>query len=292
MAQLPAHFHPTPGDSAGQPWAGRTLDANPYADDDGTTPASVAAAMATFRAGSTDAVAVVEALRPARVLIPLVAELGESGENAEGVTVEKSADLSIVTVAGPDGRTVLPVFTSTAAMRAWNDAARPVPVAFRTAAIAAVDEGTDLLVVDPGSLTEFGVRRPAVWAVARDEPWTPAASDEAVARALAAAIADEPTVRGLEIAPGSAPGSLEGAEVAVTIVLAGAPADDLDADTAAVQSLVARVNVRWSRDPLVATAIDSLAVRVRRDARIASPDAQEPPNTDRPRRPRGLFRRR
>lgn len=285
MSQLPAHFHPSAGDSAGQPWAGRTFDANRFADDDGTAPRPVVSAMAAFRSGDAGEADVVDALRGARVLIPVVAVLGEAAANERGQTTDKSADLSIVTVAGPDGRTVLPVFTSTAAMRQWNAAARPVPAEFRTAAIAAVDEGTDLIVVDPGADTEFGVRRPAVWAVARDEPWRPAVHDENVARALAEAIADEALVRGIEIAPGAVPGRLSGAEVAVTIVLEGG-------DTAAVQSLIGRVNLRWSRDPLVATAVDSLVVRARRDDRSASPDAIRPPGAEPTSRLRRLFGRR
>ena len=170
MSHQPEHFHPSAADSAGQPWAGRTFEPNRYADDDGTAPPAVAAALAAFAAGTADEVAVVDALRGTRVLIPLVAALGEAGRNDAGVTVDKSADLSIVTVAGPDGRTVLPVFTSAAAMSAWNPAARPVPVDLRTAALAAADERTELIVLDAGSETEFGLRRPAVWALAQDAP--------------------------------------------------------------------------------------------------------------------------
>lgn len=254
MPQLPEHFHPTHGDSAGQPWAGRRLESSRFADDDGTTPPAVAAAMAKFRAGDGDEVSVVEALRESRVLIPLVAELGEAGQNAEGVTVDKSADLSIVTVAGPDGRTVLPVFTSMDAMTAWNATARPVPTDFRAATLAAADERTDLIIVDPGGEGEFGLRRPAVWAVAKGVEWVPALTNPAVATALAEGIAREPHVRRIDVAPGCPPGRLEGAELRVSLVFeAGCSQDD-------IRAAVARVNERWSASPAVVELVDSLAV--------------------------------
>src|SRR5690606_14137168 len=98
--------------------------------------------------------AVVDAFRNARLLIPLVAEAGDEGVNDRGVRVDKTQELSIVTVGGPDGRAVLPVFSSVATMAAWNDAARPVPADGRRVALAAASEGTDLVVIDPTSRTE------------------------------------------------------------------------------------------------------------------------------------------
>nr|WP_286279447.1 SseB family protein [Naasia aerilata] len=76
----------------------------------------------------------------------------------------------MVTVAGPDGRTVLPAFTSVDAMRAWNPKARPIPAESERIALAAAAEGTDLLVLDPLSDTEFVLRRPAVEALGRGTP--------------------------------------------------------------------------------------------------------------------------
>jgi hypothetical protein len=79
-----------------------------------------------------------------------------------------------VTVAAPDGRRVLPVFTSVATMAAWDPKARPVPAdGIRTALAAAADD-TDLIVIDPASETEFVLRRPAVWAIGQGLAWEPA----------------------------------------------------------------------------------------------------------------------
>lgn len=157
------HFAASLGDSAGQPWQGREFDDNPFGDDDGTAPPALLGALAAFRAGEVGPEAVVDALRASRLLIPLVAELGDEGTTDAGLTVDKSQELSIVTVSGPDGRSVLPVFSSVTAMQTWNPAARPVPADGRRVALAAASEETEIVVLDPTSETEFVLRRPAVW---------------------------------------------------------------------------------------------------------------------------------
>ena len=114
-------------DSAGQPWAGRHFEQNPSSGDDGSAPPQLMESIARFQAGTAGESEVVEAFRHSRLLIPLLAVLGEAGVNEHGKKIDKSQELSIVTVGGPDGRTVLPVFSSVAAMAAWNAKARPVP---------------------------------------------------------------------------------------------------------------------------------------------------------------------
>lgn len=282
MAQLPEHFHPSSGDSAGQSWAGRSFEPNPFANDDGTTPPEVSSAVERFRSGDGDDIAVIDALRESRVLIPLIAEIGETGVNEQGVTVDKSADLSIVTVAGPDGRSVMPVFTSTDALRAWNADARPVPAAFRSAAVAAADEGTDLIIVDPGSAGEFGLRRPAVWAVAKGEAWTPGHQNPGVASALGEAVAHEDDIRRMEVAPASEPGSLAGPELRVALVFrAGASEED-------VRAAVARVNGTWSSSRTVVETVDSLAVVVASEPSEGAPTTGDDASGQRESPKRGL----
>ena len=99
-----------PADSAGVPWEGRSFEPNPHSGDDGSADPALLAALTAFHAGQGDAVAVVEAYRTARLLIPLVAETGSAGQALEpevgpyGLPVDKTQELSIVTVAGPGGR--------------------------------------------------------------------------------------------------------------------------------------------------------------------------------------------
>lgn len=251
-------------DSAGQPWAGRRFEANPHAGDDGAADPALLAALTAFRAGAGDPVAVVDAYRAARLLIPLMAEEG-GGDDADpvgggvrGLRVDKTQELSIVTVAAPDGRPVLPVFTSVAAMAQWDGGARPVPADGVRTALAAVDDDTDLIVIDPGSATEFVLRRPAVWAIARGEPWEPAYVSPEVFTGLQESVAGELAVVDLSVAAGDPEGRLHGPELVVELrLMAGLDQSELDA-------VLQRLARRWAADDRVAVLADSLTVRLRR----------------------------
>ena len=160
-------------DSAGVPWEGRSFEANPFSGDNGLADEKLIEAIANFQTGVVGLEKVFEAFAAARFLIPLVAELGESGEGAHGQKVDKSADLSIVTVLTPDNQKALPVFSSVAAMTKWNPNARPVPNDGRKVCLAAASEGNTRIVLDPLSETELVIRRPAIAAIAQRFEWLP-----------------------------------------------------------------------------------------------------------------------
>ncbi|MEA9985300.1 SseB family protein, partial [Subtercola sp. RTI3] len=187
------------GDSAGQPWAGRHFDTNSFAGDDGRAPEQLIEALTLFRAGEASQADVLDAVRDARLLVPLVAHAGETDTDSHGRTIDKTQELSIVTVQAPDGRTALPAFTSTAAMAAWNPKARPIPTAARRVALAAAGESTDLMILDPTSATEFAVRRPALWALAQGTEWHVPFDDPAVVAEFAASVAGESAVASLAL---------------------------------------------------------------------------------------------
>ncbi|MGN6427340.1 MAG: SseB family protein [Leifsonia sp.] len=251
-----AGFAASLADSAGQPWAGRAFDDNPFGDDDGSAPLPLLGALAAFRAGEAGPEAVVDAVRTSRLLIPLVAELGDEGVSDAGLTVDKTQELSIVTVAGPDGRTVLPVFSSVTAMQTWNPQARPVPAAGPRAALAAASEGTELVVLDPTSETEFVLRRPAVWALAQGQPWLPSDRDPEVLAAFRASLGSELGVLDVELVAGDPASRLTGPELVVRLVLAtGLTREELDA-------VLARLAQRWAADDVIATRVDSLRVQL------------------------------
>lgn len=244
-------------DSAGQPWAGRSFTPNPFAGDDGLMPAELGAALARFRAGEAGPEAVVDAFRRSRLLIPLIAHAGDVGVNAEGLTVDKTQELSIVTVTAPDGRKVLPVFSSVEAMTRWRSDARPVPADGIRVAIAAAGDETDLVILDPTSETEFALRRPAVWAVAQELPWQPAWTDPAVLDAVRATLHDVPAVRGVELEPADPEARLRGPEVRIVLQLSAGLGQEQVA--AVVQTLAAR----WAAQETIALRIDSLTVQIR-----------------------------
>src|SRR6478752_7575999 len=76
-------------DSAGQPWAGRSLagdgaTVHNFEDDDGAADAGYLAAVAALAAGTGDEAGVVAALATARVFVPIVASLAEEGDAVAG----------------------------------------------------------------------------------------------------------------------------------------------------------------------------------------------------------------
>ncbi|MFC6357238.1 SseB family protein [Luethyella okanaganae] len=247
---------PSPADSAGQPWAGRSFDSNAHVSDDGAAPERLVEALRRFRVHELGQADVVDALRVSRLLIPLVAHLGEAGQNEHGHTIDKSQELSIVTVAGPDGRNVLPVFSSVAAMTAWNETARPVPADGVRVALAAASEQTDLVVLDPTSPTEFSVRRPALWAIAQERSWRPSFEDPEVGEAFEVSIRSELSVLSVEVTAGDPGARLIGPELIVHIELVdGLTRTELD-------TVLARLAQRWAANEIIATRVDSLTVRL------------------------------
>lgn len=205
--------------------SGRALPpSSAFAGDDGETPAALAAALGLDdRQARLEAV--VDALRTERVLVPVVARLDEMAEpGAYGVAGEKSAHTAMVTVAIPDGRAALPVFSSTAAMSAWRSDARPVPVDGRRAALAAGAEADGVLVLDPGGPGAVQVGRPAVAAVALGEAWVPAVRDPRVLTEARAVLGRVPGVVGVAVEPGV------GTEVRLVVALdRGVPAGQVRA---------------------------------------------------------------
>lgn len=254
---IPHINHDRLHDSAGRAWQGRAFEANGWADDDGSAPKLLADALAAFRAGDAAASDVVDAFRQSRVLIPLLADLGEAELGVHGQLVEKSADLSIVTVAGPDGQTVLPVFTSVAAMQSWNAGARPVPTEPVKAALAAAAEQTNRIVIDPGTeATEFAIRRPAIEAIAQSLTWSAPETRPEIHELFAEAIASEDDVFAFALMSGDPQSRLAGSELlALFRVRAGLT-------EAKVNATLNRVFERLTTSELFASAVDSMAVKL------------------------------
>lgn len=243
-------------DSAGQSWAGRSFTPNPATADDGSADPALAAALSGFLAATALPEDVVEAFRATRLLVPLLAEAGDVGHTAAGHLVDKTQELSIVTVEAPDGRRVLPAFTSVETLAAWDPKARPVPAAGPRIALAAASEETQLVVIDPASPTEFVLRRPAVFALASGEPWTPSYRDTAVRAAFETSIAPEEAVRGIQLTNGDPQQRLVAEELVVTLALRpglGQPE---------LQLLIQRLSARWAESPEIANGVDSMTLRL------------------------------
>lgn len=276
MVNIPEHLRAHLTDSAGQPWEGRTFSDNPWSEDDGSAPAELLAALQQFRGGTVPLPSVIDALRASRLLIPLVAHLGEAGTNEAGQTVDKSAELSIVSVQAPDGRAALPVFSSVDAMRAWNPDARPVPIDARKAALAAASENTQLMILDPANETELVIRRPAMWAIAQDTEYTVSWQHPYVQQVCSKLMAAHPELGSIDLNPGDLDGRFSGPELLVTLGV------DRSVDDSVCNALLADTRANFAADSELVTVVDSVAISVARhepaaDASKRTPQDAVPP---------------
>ena len=243
-------------DSAGVPWAGRSFESNGYADDDGSATPELIKALAAFAEGQVAIDQVIDRIRESRLLVPLVANLGESEVGANGQIVDKSADLAIVTVKGPDGQTAMPVFSSVDAMKRWNPEARPVPSEPVKVALAAASELTNRIVLDPGSETEFVIRRPAIAAIAQSIAWKSPEEIPAVHAAFSKSIEGENDVFAFALMQGDPLARLLSAELVVLLrVRQGLEKEQ-------VEEMLERVTNRWSESEVLAKLVDSMTLKL------------------------------
>ncbi|MFC4786114.1 SseB family protein [Nocardioides sp. MAHUQ-72] len=120
-----------------------------FAGDDGRVSEEVSRALEAYAADPRAAWGdVLTALQRARLLVPVVAVLGEVEHDAAGLAHDKSSDMAAVLLQGNDGRLALLAFTGTGSLVAWNPEARPVPVTTQVAAQSALQDGAAALVVD------------------------------------------------------------------------------------------------------------------------------------------------
>ena len=120
-----------------------------FADDSGAVDEAVRAALAAYRPGLPGShQTVLAVLQHARLLVPVVAVLGEVEYDDQGLAHDKTSDMATVMVTGADGRQGLLAFTSMETLTAWRADGRPVPVTMRHAAAAAISENAAALLVD------------------------------------------------------------------------------------------------------------------------------------------------
>ncbi len=232
-------------DTAGVPWAGRTLTGTGFDDDTGLADPALRAALAE----PSDEVALVAAVARARLVVPVVAVAGEV-DDSDGPAKDVTSDMAAVTLVAPDGRRALPAFTSLAALASWDASARPVPVTAQRAALAAVQEGCDVIVLDLAGASH-ALRPSMVWALAMARDWLPAHADDHVRTAFARAVAAEQDVTGHELGPGP--------QGALQITLTVRPGLGHEA----VQALVTRLGEQVATDGEVRARIDAVAFRLR-----------------------------
>ena len=242
-----------PADSAGQTWTGRALTGTGFDGDVGAADIDLLAALDDPR----DEIELMRAVAAARVLVPIVAaptDVDDSGERLVELSApNKATDMAVVTLTSPDGERALPVFSSLAALCAWDSTARPSPVTSARAAQAAVSERCDVMLLDLGSGHDRVLRPSMVWALAQQRDWLPAHTDPFVTRALWRATIDESDL----IDCVGEEGDPVGAGI-LRVVLRLRPG----LDAARVQALATRVGERIATDGEARARIDGLAFTI------------------------------
>jgi len=139
----------------------RTIPDPGFAGDTGQVDPELAAALTAYDAAPDDpdaTRAVLARLAQTRLLVPVVAILGEVEHDEQGLAHDKTSDMAAVLMTGRDGRKALLAFTGTAALQAWDPSARPVPVTARHAALSALQDEASALLIDVAGPVMFVVQ--------------------------------------------------------------------------------------------------------------------------------------
>ncbi|MEU5461415.1 SseB family protein [Streptomyces althioticus] len=203
--------------------ANKNIPDSPFRDDDGTADPRLSAALAAWAEDGNAVGPVLEALKDARLLVPVVALLGEveegdeegreaagksgGGRRGAGLRREKTSDMAVPTLKA-GGRTALPAFTSTDSLARWDPEARPVAVPLHQALQAAAHEKADTVVLDLAGPVPFELTGPTLLALAEGRTSTDPLKDPAVVEAVRNAVAAEPAVVRAHLGPGQADGTL------------------------------------------------------------------------------------
>ncbi|MFJ4714639.1 SseB family protein [Streptomyces sp. NPDC088785] len=178
-----------------------------FSDDDGSADPRLTEALAAWAQDRTAHGPVLAALRGARLLVPVVAVLGEVEEDENGLRREKTSDMAVPTLRA-GARTALPAFTSTASLALWDPAARPVAVPLHQALQAAAHEKADTVVLDLAGPVPYELTGAALYALAEGRTSVDPLADPAVRDAVRAVVAARPEVARAHLGPGPADGTL------------------------------------------------------------------------------------
>ncbi|MCG6492787.1 SseB family protein [Kitasatospora sp. A2-31] len=222
-----------------------------FAGDDGTADPALAAALDRWSQDRGAEPEVLAALRPSRLMVPIVAVLGEVEVDEHGHKHEKTSDMAVPVVEAADGRRALPAFTSLETLARWRADARPAPVAAPQAAMVAFSERADTLLIDPAGPVAYQLAGARLRALAENRPYLPLLADPDVQGAVRALLAAEPQVVAGLLAP------YQDGDGLLAVVL------DPELDQAGLQAAVQRVGQAVAADPVLRVRLDrglSLAV--------------------------------
>ncbi|MEV4557742.1 SseB family protein [Kitasatospora sp. NPDC049285] len=213
-----------------------------FAEDDGTADPALAAALAAWQQDPAAEPELLAALTPSRLMVPIVALLGEVEVDANGHRHEKTSDMAVPVIEAVDGRRALPAFTSLATMARWRADARPAPVVAPQAAMVAFNERADTLLIDPAGPVTYRLDGARLRAVAENRRYLPPHRDPDVHQALRRLLDAEPEIVAAHLLP--APD----ADATLALVLGDPTADPRPLATRLGATLVADEALRLRLD--------------------------------------------
>jgi hypothetical protein len=210
-----------------------------FRGDRGGADPAVTAALAAYQAGQGSELAALAALSAARLLVPVIAVLGEQSETTHG---DKDSEMVLPTLIGRDGRPAVIAFTGLDTLARWRPDARPVPAEADRVWRAAVADGC-AVVVDVAGPVPLAVEGTRLAALAAGQPVPPPHEDPDVHAEVQAAIAAEPAIAGFRLGPAT-----PGTDLAITLQLApSGKADPGPAVNRAAAGIAARLGTRLRR---------------------------------------------
>jgi type III secretion system (T3SS) SseB-like protein len=210
-----------------------------FRGDRGGADPAVTAALAAYQAGQGSELAALTALSGARLLVPVIAVLGEQSETGHG---DKDSEMVLPTLIGRDGRAAVIAFTGLDTLARWRPDARPVPAEADRVWRAAVADGC-AVVIDVAGPVPLAVEGTRLAALAAGQPVPPPHEDHDVHAEVQAAIAAEPAIAGFSLGPAT-----PGTDLAITLRLASdGKADPGPAVNRAAAGIAARLGTRLRR---------------------------------------------
>jgi len=184
-----------------------------FRGDDGSADPAVTAALGRWRAGSGTERAALAALHASRLLVPVVALLGEQDDSG----ADKNSEMALPKLMGNDGRPALVAFTSTAALARWRPDARPVAAEAPRVWHAAVAESA-AVVIDVAGPVPFVLDGARLAALAAGQVPPLPHEDPDLRREIITAVTDLPAITGFRLAPGDEP---RGIDLAIRLTVSG-----------------------------------------------------------------------
>jgi hypothetical protein len=221
-----------------------------FRGDRGAADPRVTAAMAAYQAGQGSEQATLTTLAATRLLVPVIAVLGDAAATPE--QGDKNSEMVLPTLIGRDGRPAVLAFTGLDALARWRPDARPVPAGADRVWRAAVADGC-AVVIDVAGPVPLAVEGARLAALAAGLPVPPPHDDPDIRAEVQAAVAAEPAIAGFSLAPGrvGVTDPADATDLTVTLHLArtgsaSAP-DQGPAVNRAAAGLAARLGTRLRR---------------------------------------------